>query len=85
MKPALLNPADKASVQALLGCLMDMNARDDRNADQRSTYGHIHDAVCDFVLNQTDISIRDVDWNLGGNATWSDDIQRAIFNVLNSQ
>lgn len=78
MKSTLLNSSDRASVQAMLACLMDMNNRDDANANQEGTYGFLHDAICQFVFQQTGIHINRVDWNLGGNRTLADDIQQAI-------
>jgi hypothetical protein len=79
MKSTVLDSADRASAQAMLVCLMDMNNRDDANANQvGGAYGFLHDAICQFVFQQTGIYINHVDWNLGDNRMFVDDIQQAI-------
>lgn len=78
MKPKL-NAADFAILQALADTLAELNKRDGINADSRSTYGHISKAIIEFVKNQTALDISNSDWNLGGNSTFADDIQAAIF------
>lgn len=82
MKNQTLTTTDRLAVQALCNLMMDMNARDDANASQGSTYGYLHYTICSFVLNQTGVDISNpptrYGWNLGGNATYADDIQEVI-------
>jgi hypothetical protein len=82
MKSTTLNDTDRATVNALCALMMEMNDRDDRNADGRGTYGHLSAAIVCFVKNQTGIDISNGGgkhgWNLGGNHTYADDIQAVI-------
>ncbi len=85
MKTTTLNTADRATVQALCALMMEMNNRSDENAagyGPAGTYGHLHAAIVALVKNQTGIDIANGGgrhgWNLGGNATFADDIQAVI-------
>lgn len=89
MKNTVLAPTDKVLVQAIALCMMACNDRNDDNASDRNecgTYGLLHRAISALVFNQTGVDIENgVDWNLGGNATWADDIQQAINDKLASE
>jgi len=74
----VLRPEDRDTVIMITSVMMEMNKMDDRNSSQGSTYGHLHNALVSFVKNQTGLNISNVDWNLGGNATFADDIQAAL-------
>ena len=85
MKTATLNTADRATVNALCALMLEMNNRSDDNAagsGPDGTYGHLHAAITALVKNQTGIDISNAGgrhgWNLGGNATFADDIQAVI-------
>ena len=73
-----LTKEDRAVVEELVAMMMAMNERNDRNAGQTSTYGHLYNAIASYVLNQVGVDIKGVDWNIGGSQYWADDIQEAI-------
>lgn len=82
MKTTTLNAADRATIQALCALMMEMNDRSDENAAGYGTYGHLHAAIVALIKNQTGMDIANGGgkhgWNLGGNATFADDIQTVI-------
>jgi hypothetical protein len=84
-KSIKLSPADRAAVQAIADQMMAMNNRNDVNANQSSTFGHLWSAIKALVLNQTGIDIGNADWNLGGNGCWADDIQAAIVRAASNE
>jgi hypothetical protein len=75
-KSIKLSPADRAAVQAIADQMMAMNNRNDVNANQSSTFGHLWSAIKALVLNQTGIDIGNADWNLGG--TGGPDVGRTL-------
>jgi hypothetical protein len=75
-KSTKLNRTDRAFVNSLGELLATANLRNDANTSQGSTYGHISNAIRAFVLNQTGVTLRDVNW--GGYVTRADDVQAAI-------
>jgi hypothetical protein len=78
MKSSKLHPADRAVVQQMAALMMQMNDLNNAHSDDRNTYGDLRRAIVSFVRIQTGVDIANVDWNLGGWASWVDDIQAAI-------
>lgn len=76
MSTTKLNPIDRAFVNAMGELLMKANDRNDANTAQGSTYGHLSNAIRAFVLNQTGVTLGDVNWL--GYTTRADDVQAAI-------
>lgn len=84
-KSATLNISDRSVVQSLMDVMMDMNNRNDTNTNHCSTYGLVSKAISEFVFNQTGVSIEGTDWNAGGNRSYVDDIQEAIYDAVRTE
>lgn len=89
MNNTTLNDTDRATVNNLCALMLEMNSRSDANAGQDSTYGCISAAIVCFVHNATGVNISNPPtrdgWNLGGNHSYSDDIQVVIDLIVDSE
>lgn len=71
-----LTHQDRSDINAITNVMMRMNDRNDINASQDSTYGHLWNAIYAIVHNNYKAQLADINW--GGNATWADDVEKAI-------
>ena len=71
----------KIQLIKLLDIMMWANRVDrDEYSGQNSVYGKCLDAICEIVKTETGVNIRNCNWNLGGNASYFQDLEICIVN-----
>lgn len=76
----LLTDKSEEQLRTMVNLMMEMNShKDQRHAfGCTGTYGHLQQAIIAFIEFETMVNLRNVNWNMGGAETFTDDILDAI-------
>jgi hypothetical protein len=73
-----LGTDDRRIVREMACLMMEMR----RCVGQDSTFNHLRNAIAAYVLKQTGVDISKVEWHLGDERSYADDIQAVISRVV---